>query len=477
MRILVIQLAKMGDIFQTEHFLSLLKRDYPTAEIFLLHSELFYESAQLTSADHLIPLNLDKITATKYLHPQLDFGKFQDCYSDLIYLDQYDIIYNLNSTELAAQITDSLNAKRKTGFGTNDPLSKEWLTFVMSFIKTRKLSTLNLVDIQKGIISEDITDSKAKTPFSDNFLPLKENSNIILQLGSRNEKRQYPIIYFAEIANQLLNEDYKITLVGSSSELTLSEKFFSLLINGKNKNVTNLVGATDIIHLKETLQKAALLITTDTGTMHLAALTDTPVLAIFHGSAYPFETLAFSEKLLCLMTNFSGFPCYPCPDDLSCEFNFACQRFFNPLAITDLLVNKKRFTGLYRTGRDKIGQYLIPCDPSEKLNYEIAVAFLFRKFALQYFKRNTVELDEYLKHYNSYTDTVDKVKELLRRELLLMKGLLEKGINVWEARDNFLILLPLLYQEKILGKCQLTEELLNFLKEFSQDHDKNKINR
>ena len=79
-------------------------------------------------------------------------------------------------------------------------------------------------------------------------------------------------------------------------------------------NCTNLIGKTTLAELIEELRKCRLLLTNDTGTMHLATLLGIPVVAIF-GSTEPVLTgpLVVRHRVECS-------PCFlrECPLDFRC---------------------------------------------------------------------------------------------------------------------------------------------------------------
>lgn len=90
---------------------------------------------------------------------------------------------------------------------------------------------------------------------------------------SRRLEKVWP--YFDKLIEQLYLTfpQYKIILIGNSRD----ERF-----DGFPKNrVTNLMGKTSLVDLIPLIEKASLVITNDSGPMHLAAAMQAPVLALF----------------------------------------------------------------------------------------------------------------------------------------------------------------------------------------------------
>jgi lipopolysaccharide heptosyltransferase II len=84
-------------------------------------------------------------------------------------------------------------------------------------------------------------------------------------------------------------------------------------------NCVNLIGKTTLDELIEELRKCRLLLTNDTGTMHLATLLGVPVVAIF-GSTEPSLTGPLGAKNLVVRHRVECSPCFlrECPLDFRC---------------------------------------------------------------------------------------------------------------------------------------------------------------
>lgn len=99
----------------------------------------------------------------------------------------------------------------------------------------------------------------------------------------------------------------------------------------------DLVGATDLPGLAAALLETRLLITNDTGTMHLAAGLNLPVLAIFLATAQPWDTGPYQEDMCCLEPNL---PCHPCAFDGKCDLDHKCRQHISPEVVFSLAAHK-----------------------------------------------------------------------------------------------------------------------------------------
>lgn len=132
----------------------------------------------------------------------------------------------------------------------------------------------------KATSISDTTIERALLPSLSIELPEKF---IVVFPGSRNAKRIWPIEHFLQVSNELFkSKQFTIVLCGASSDSIYTDEFES---NYKNP-LLNLTGKTSLAELLTVFSKAALLISVDTGSIHLAAAVGCPIAGIFNGSQY-----------------------------------------------------------------------------------------------------------------------------------------------------------------------------------------------
>lgn len=91
--------------------------------------------------------------------------------------------------------------------------------------------------------------------------------------------KQWPFENFQRLAELLAERpDFRVLIIGGKAELPLSRKLFGDIGPG---NPVNLTGMLDLKELAALLKKSALLISGDSGPVHLAACVGTPVIALF----------------------------------------------------------------------------------------------------------------------------------------------------------------------------------------------------
>lgn len=122
--------------------------------------------------------------------------------------------------------------------------------------------------------------------------------------------KRWPVAYFAETAQRLHERGYAIWLVGSAKDREVAEKIISL----GNQTARNLCGKTDLIDAIALLSCAQLVISNDSGLMHIAAALDRPLIALF-GSSSPQFTPPLSNEASVIKLDIKCSPCFKreCP--------------------------------------------------------------------------------------------------------------------------------------------------------------------
>ena len=116
--------------------------------------------------------------------------------------------------------------------------------------------------------------------------------------------KRWPPQYYAELAQHLREQSYAVWLIGSSKDKAVADIIVSL----GNEPCRNLCGVTDLTEAIALVSCADLVVSNDSGLMHIAAALDRPMLAIF-GSSSPQFTPPLSDKAQVLRLDL---PCSPC---------------------------------------------------------------------------------------------------------------------------------------------------------------------
>ncbi len=215
----------------------------------------------------------------------------------------------------------------ENGFGTSSDM---WTSFLFAASSERLNCPFNLVDMFRSVARvADIPPLRGlEKPNQDtqrnvrtllqNTLPTGCKGFVAFQLGASEKRRQWALEHFVQLGAKLWQEKALCpVLLGSAGEKSLGEAY----ANHAQNNATtqhphiNVMGQTDIPHLAAVLLECKALVTNDTGTMHLAAGLDVPVLGIFLATAQAWDTGPYMQNACCLEP---AMPCHPCAFHTPC---------------------------------------------------------------------------------------------------------------------------------------------------------------
>jgi len=149
-----------------------------------------------------------------------------------------------------------------------------------------------------------------------------------------NAKRWYPE-EFAKVAYEL-SDEYEVFIFGGPREIQIANDIEKKLKEFGLNNYRNLAGKTNILELVDYISSLDLLITGDSGPMHLAAAFQVPTIAIF-GPTRAEETSQWKNKHSVIVKK--SLDCQPCMKR-NCPLNHHnCMRLIK----ADEVLNEVRF--------------------------------------------------------------------------------------------------------------------------------------
>ncbi len=322
---LILQLSRFGDILQTTPLLKNLKnKGFET--FFFIDEKNLTLCKDIPVVDKTIPFKIGSFLSLLSQNKLFDiFFDLKDVIQDLNN-NNFDILINLNHSEINLYISELLNISEKKGFKIRED---NFIKFLYNIIaNSRKLNPFNLVDVFNYFLKDfRVFNIQVRNDFPEvvNNLPDKY---IVIHPGAGHPLRILDPEIVINFSNMFLEEfnDHYIILTGVKNEKELADKIYN---NIKNKKVINLSGKTNYYQLKYVLKKSKLLISTDTGIMHLAAALNCKIVALFFASAFPYETGPYSESAVIITP---AIECYPCKEFLHCN-NFICKKIINEKVI------------------------------------------------------------------------------------------------------------------------------------------------
>jgi ADP-heptose:LPS heptosyltransferase len=222
-------------------------------------------------------------------------------------------------------------------FGFNADTSS-WAAFLQLAGANRGASPFNVCDLfrraagldREGNALELAVPGTADQARADALLSARGGAGkgfVGLQMGASEERRRWPVEYFIETARRLFERDGLVpVLLGTSGEAGLGARFAS----GADFPFIDCMGKTGLTELAAVLTRCRVLLTNDTGTMHLAAGLGVPLCAVFLATAQPWDTGPYRAGNICLEPDMG---CHPCGFGESCPHDEACRRAVTPEAM------------------------------------------------------------------------------------------------------------------------------------------------
>ncbi len=121
--------------------------------------------------------------------------------------------------------------------------------------------------------------------------------------------KRWPAEYFASLARTYLQRGWSVWMLGSSKDTRMTRE-----ISGQAPGVVDLAGRTTLSQAIDLLAASTVVVTNDSGLMHIAAATSTPLVALY-GSSDPQYTPPLSDNAEIIYRDLDCSPCFErvCP--------------------------------------------------------------------------------------------------------------------------------------------------------------------
>ncbi len=139
--------------------------------------------------------------------------------------------------------------------------------------------------------------------------------------------KRWPPVHFATLAAKLQRQGYQVWIMGSAKDTPIAEEIISY--SPEKAALFNLCGRTNLVEVIDLLACAKVIISNDSGLMHVACALDVPVVAIY-GSSSPGFTPPLSNKAIIEKLTIECSPCF----ERTCKFgHYNCLQLISPDAI------------------------------------------------------------------------------------------------------------------------------------------------
>ena len=346
--ILILQMQRMGDLVLSFPLMELLRKRYPGHDLKVVGERVFFE-----------PL--------KHLSPPAEFISYEQ--TGGLRNEKFHMVINLGHRHEAAALAGAvksditlgqrLDAKGRLFIDGNWHLYRASLTHNNRY-NLYHWSDLNTLDVAPPHFSSPASFPPPRSLAGASTL---KRGRIGLFLGASEESKHPPVTFWTDLANRLLHAGYKPVLLGGSAEKGLGSAV-ALKLNAPALNLCSHFSLQELTHF---LKELALLVVPDTGPMHVATRTGTPVLNLSMGSVNAWETGPATPGHYVARARLSCSGCWQCTRDrLYCHDNMRPE---NVAALIQHMLSGNMDKGLpppadnnlevFRTGRKNHGLYTL----------------------------------------------------------------------------------------------------------------------
>ena len=339
MNILIVKLSAIGDVIHTLPVLNALRKYYPDANITWLVEE--------SAADLVIGHEaLDRVMVSKRKQwiKQLKTPLWKTAVSEIFRFirdlrdTRYDLILDLQSLLKSGVMVALAKGGRKVGFGPGMEHQEYSYCFLNKRVPAvsmeihaleRGLMLLEKIGISHGPaeykIPVTIEDRRRAHVLLDKHKTQGKGPLIAINPVAKWETKLWDAGRFSRLADRLVaSYDADIVFTGGPADVDL----INTIVSDMEFPASNLAGKTTLKSLAAVYEKAALLISTDTGPMHLGAAVGIPVVALF-GPTAPWRTGPFGQGHRIIRTGIDCSPCFKrhC-ETMDCMKNISVQQVF-----------------------------------------------------------------------------------------------------------------------------------------------------
>lgn len=140
---------------------------------------------------------------------------------------------------------------------------------------------------------------------------------VALNPGAARPIKQWPPAQFAALGTLLAQKGMRVIIPGGPGDAALAQEIVAQMMGAVKPVVA--AGKTNLKQLGALLERCALLVSADTGPMHIAAGVKTPIVALF-GPTDPTRTGPVGQHNLVVVRDL---PCRPCMQRPTCD-HFEC---------------------------------------------------------------------------------------------------------------------------------------------------------
>lgn len=289
MKILVLSLLRIGDLFMQEPLLRALRNRYPQAQIDIVVNSVSEAGASLLT--HLV----DNVHIFKRDEYQRSMGEAQfnvlwgvdqiDQFIDQLSGNGYDVIYNFTHNRLSAYLSGAIVCKERKGLhfaeGQFKGIDSLWMKYLNSSFSQQKGSLFHYTEVLGSAFDLPVSRNRVKRS-------VRRSGLVLFQCFTSEERKNWTVSQFFELKNEIENK-FPFHIV----KVIATEKEKEVLL-GSFSDAD--IWVADLEMAQTLLSEARLFVGVDTSIKHLAALMKVPVVEIAIGGSEALKTGPFIDQ-------------------------------------------------------------------------------------------------------------------------------------------------------------------------------------
>lgn len=307
-QVLIINVTRMGDLIQTVPLIKRLHHEWPDAAVDLIVDRTFAPvAALLPGLRHIHAYDFQGLTddtrtmAKDVVSLCRELGAWLRPLAELGYDRVVNLTFNRRSGLLAASL-GVRDTRGVTASGDGATIVRNpWLAYFADLHRYRRVNRFNLVDLYAlggsgpgPAASLTLAVEPSAAEWAGRFLQTSKADGCVVavQVGASEAIKAWRPDYFGRTMAALSRRlDVTFVLIGTQAETAAAEDALAAYrAAGGLSRVIDAVGRTTLPQLVALLQSCRLMLTNDTGPMHLAVGAGTPVIDLSVGHVDFHET-------------------------------------------------------------------------------------------------------------------------------------------------------------------------------------------
>ena len=292
--ICVLRTSSIGDICHMLPFIFTIRKEYPNAKIsWVIGKNEADFIGNINGIQYIVFDRNNTLKSYFSIYKKLKKIKF-----DVMFIMQVSLRANIISLLIESKIKIGYDLNRSSDLHSifsNKKIQSSKHSHVVDVF----LSFLNVLSIEKSnfIYKWDIEERITKKQLFKKFFELQDKY-FVLSPCSRSANRNWLVDRYAAVADYI-NINFGIQCVLSSSSNSFEEEFVKDIVSSMKSKPLNLSGRTNLHELYSLVKNSELLISPDSGPIHIATCAGKPVIGLY-GVTNTVRAGPYNSRDLCI---------------------------------------------------------------------------------------------------------------------------------------------------------------------------------